>query len=102
MFLFEPLWFWSAAVVLVCRHWPPCVAHGVTSILKNTAGLTRGEDVDRRGHPCCAAILRRIEMTSFLILARAAIIGWTRLAVFPLEITFDAVEGELKRQGVEL
>jgi len=46
--------------------------------------------------------LRRIEMTPFLILARAAIIGWTRLAVFPLELTFDAVEGELKRQGVEL
>ena len=31
-------------------------------------------------------------MTPFLILSRAAIIGWTRLAVFPLEITFDAVE----------
>ena len=41
------------------------------------------------------------EMTPFLILARAAIIGWTRLAVFPLEITFNAVEGELKRQGVD-
>ena len=40
-------------------------------------------------------------MTPFLILTRAAIIGWTRLAVFPLEITFDAVEGELKRQGVD-
>jgi hypothetical protein len=102
MFLFEPLWFWPAAVVLVCRHWPLCVAHSVTSIQKNTAGLTRGEDVDRRGHPRCDAILRRIEMMPFLILARAAIIGWTRLAVFPLEITFDAVEGELKRQGVEL
>jgi hypothetical protein len=41
-------------------------------------------------------------MTPFLILARAAIIGWTRLAAFPLEITFNAVEGELKRQGVDL
>ena len=40
-------------------------------------------------------------MTPFLILARATIIGWTRLAVFPLEITFNAVERELKRQGVE-
>ena len=29
-------------------------------------------------------------MTPFLILARAAIIGWTTLAVFPLEITFNA------------
>jgi len=69
---------------------------------QNTAGLTRGEDVDPRDHPSCDAILERNEMTTFLILARAAIIGWTTLAVFPLEITFNAVEGELKRQGVEL
>ena len=41
-------------------------------------------------------------MTPFLILARATIIGWTTLAVFPLEITFKAVVGGLKRQGVEL
>jgi hypothetical protein len=41
-------------------------------------------------------------MTPILILARAAIIGWTRLAVFPLEISFNAVEGELKRQGIQL
>jgi hypothetical protein len=53
-------------------------------------------------NPRCDATLRRIEMTPFLILARAAIIGWTRFAVFPLEITFNAVEGELRRQGVEL
>jgi hypothetical protein len=52
-------------------------------------------------NPRCDAILRRIEMTPFLILARAAIIGWTRFAVFPLEITFNAVEGELRRQGVD-
>jgi hypothetical protein len=69
---------------------------------QKTLGLTCGEDVDRRDHAGCDAILRRIEMTPFLILARAAIIGWTRLAVFPLEVTFNAVEGELKRQGVEL
>jgi hypothetical protein len=101
--LFEPLWFWSAAVVLVCRHWPLCVWRLAShQSQKNNAGLTLGEDVDRRGHPSCDAILRRIEMTPFLILARAAIIGWTTLAVFPLEITFNAVEGELKRQGVEL
>jgi hypothetical protein len=31
-------------------------------------------------------------MTPFLILTRAAIIGWTTLAVFPLEIAFDVVE----------
>jgi hypothetical protein len=40
-------------------------------------------------------------MIPFLILTRAAIIGWTTIAVLPLEIAFDAVEGELKRQGVE-
>jgi hypothetical protein len=40
-------------------------------------------------------------MMSFLILTRAAIIGWTTLAVFPLEIAFDVVEGELERRRVE-
>ena len=37
----------------------------------------------------------------FLILTRAAIIGWTTIAVLPVEIAFDAVESELKRRGVE-
>jgi hypothetical protein len=37
-------------------------------------------------------------MTPFLILTRAAIIGWTTLAVFPLEIAFNAIEGELERR----
>jgi hypothetical protein len=41
-------------------------------------------------------------MTSFLILMRAAIISWTTLAVLPMAITFDAIEGELERQGVKL
>ena len=40
-------------------------------------------------------------MTPFLILTRAAIIGWTTLAVLPLEIAYDAVERELERRGVE-
>ena len=40
-------------------------------------------------------------MTPFLILTRAAIIGWTTLAVFPLEMAFDVIEGELERRGVE-
>jgi len=40
-------------------------------------------------------------MTPFLILTRAAIIGWTTLAVFPLEIAFDIIEGELEPRGVE-
>ena len=43
----------------------------------------------------------RFQMTPFLILTRAAIIGWTTLAVFPLEVAFDVVEGELERRGVE-
>ena len=42
-----------------------------------------------------------VQMTPFLILTRAAIIGWTTLAVFPLEIAFDVIEGELERRGVE-
>jgi hypothetical protein len=41
-------------------------------------------------------------MMPFLILTRAAIIGWTTIAVLPLEIAFDAVESELKRRGIEL
>ena len=42
-----------------------------------------------------------VQMTPFLILTRAAIIGWTTLAVFPLEMAFDVIEGELERRGVE-
>ncbi len=37
-----------------------------------------------------------------LMLTRAAIIGWTTMAVLPLEITFDLIEGELERLGVAL
>jgi hypothetical protein len=42
-----------------------------------------------------------VRMTPFLILTRAAIIGWTTLAVLPLEIAYDVVERELERRGVE-
>jgi hypothetical protein len=49
-----------------------------------------------------AAIVGEFSMKPFLILARAAIIGWTTISVLPLEIAFDAVESELKRRGVEL
>ena len=38
---------------------------------------------------------------AFFDLTRAAIIGWTTLAVFPLEMAFDVIEGELERRGVE-
>lgn len=37
-----------------------------------------------------------------LMLTRATIIGWTTMAVLPLEITFDLIEGELERLGVAL
>ena len=37
-----------------------------------------------------------------LMFTRAAIIGWTTMAVLPLEITFDLIEGELERLGVAL
>ena len=40
-------------------------------------------------------------MTSYLILARAAIILWMNLAVIPAEIVFDAIEAELERRAVE-
>ena len=67
---------------------------------------TCGEEVDHhRGIPVrrdCAAIVGEFSMKPFLILARAAIIGWTTISVLPLEIAFDAVESELKRRGVEL
>ena len=42
-----------------------------------------------------------VQMTPFLILTRAAIVGWTTLAVLPLEIAYDVVERELGRRGVE-
>ena len=40
-------------------------------------------------------------MTSYLILARAAIILWMNLAVIPAEIVFDAIEAEVERRAVE-
>ena len=41
-------------------------------------------------------------MTEYLIVARAAIIIWTSLALMPTEILFDAIEAELECRGVEL
>jgi len=38
-------------------------------------------------------------MIPLLLLTRAAIIGWITMAVLPLEITFDLIEGELERLG---
>ena len=40
-------------------------------------------------------------MTEYLIVARAAIIPWTNLAVMPAEILFEVIEAELERGGVE-
>jgi hypothetical protein len=41
-------------------------------------------------------------MIPYLILTRAAIIGWVILSVAPFEIMHDAIEAELERRGVEL
>jgi hypothetical protein len=41
-------------------------------------------------------------ITGYLIVVRVTIIFWTHLAVFPVEIVFDAIEVELERRGVEL
>lgn len=41
-------------------------------------------------------------MIPLLMLTRAAIIGCTMMAVLPLEITFDLIEGELERLGVAM
>jgi hypothetical protein len=41
-------------------------------------------------------------MTEYLIVARAAVILWTNLALTPVELLFDAIEAELERRGVEL
>jgi hypothetical protein len=38
-------------------------------------------------------------MTEYLIVARAAIILWTNVAVLPAAIAFDAIEAELERRG---
>ena len=40
-------------------------------------------------------------MTPFLVAARAGIIIWLTLALIPFEIAHDAIEAELKRQGIE-
>jgi hypothetical protein len=40
-------------------------------------------------------------MTEYLIAVRNAIVLWTKLAVMPAEILFDAIEAELERRDVE-
>jgi hypothetical protein len=39
-------------------------------------------------------------MIPLLLFTRASIIGWTTMAVLPLEIAFDLIESELERLGV--
>jgi hypothetical protein len=41
-------------------------------------------------------------MTNYLIVTRVAIILWINLAVMPVAVTFDAIEAELERRGIEL
>lgn len=38
--------------------------------------------------------------TQILIVARDALILWTKFAVKPAEFMFDAIEAELKRRGI--
>jgi hypothetical protein len=57
-------------------------------------------------HSCSSVVCREcdvgeVQMTLLLVLTRSVIIGWTTLAVLPLEIFYDVVEGELERRGVE-
>jgi hypothetical protein len=39
--------------------------------------------------------------TRILIVARDALILWTKFAVKPVEFMFDAIEAELKRRGID-
>jgi hypothetical protein len=39
-------------------------------------------------------------ITGYLIVVRVTIIFWTHLAVFPVEIVFDAIEVELEHRAV--
>jgi hypothetical protein len=41
-------------------------------------------------------------MVDLLLFTRAFIIGWTWMAVSPLELMFDVIETELERRGVAL
>ncbi len=40
-------------------------------------------------------------MTALLIATRAAIVAWVTLAVIPFEILHDAIDAELRRQGID-
>ncbi|MGJ4928117.1 hypothetical protein ACQR1I_16700 [Bradyrhizobium sp. HKCCYLS2038] len=40
-------------------------------------------------------------LTASLLAARAAIILWVQIAVIPFEIAHDAIDAELRRQGIE-
>jgi DNA phosphorothioation-dependent restriction protein DptG len=40
--------------------------------------------------------------TQILIVARDALVLWTKFAVMPAEFMFDAIEAELKRRGIGL
>jgi hypothetical protein len=41
-------------------------------------------------------------MTSYLIVTRVAMILWINLALVPAALTFDVIEAELGRRGIEL
>jgi hypothetical protein len=94
----------SIAAALACRRWPLPWRSLIPKHCRPAKPAGRMLTING-GIPGLPGMRRHrwsIRMTPLLILARAAIIGWTTLAVLPLEIAFDAVESELKRQGVEL
>ena len=39
--------------------------------------------------------------TQILIVARNALVLWTKFSVMPAEFMFDAIEAELKRRGID-
>ena len=73
------------------------IASGVCGTPEITMGarfpLPSSQSISRIGSSTC--------MTRYLIVTRVAIILWINLAVMPAALTFDAIEAELERRGIE-
>ncbi|CCE08410.1 conserved hypothetical protein [Bradyrhizobium sp. STM 3843] len=41
-------------------------------------------------------------MTPALLIARDFIIYWVNVSLLPVEVTFDAIEAELRRRGIKV
>jgi hypothetical protein len=79
----------SNAYVQTCNRY----SHSACCVWRWTAAYTMELTNISHGSSLC--------MTEYLISARAVIILWTKFAVVPAEIVFDAIEAELERRGVE-